>query len=102
MQGLKEAQEQAQAAVQEGEDAVAQVRKDYKAAMAEVEKLVKERQRWQDAWDEEREHMEADKAALAASMEVSCQSALFLLANVVLCPPYVLLCSFIPPQGALQ
>ena len=60
--------------MREGEEAVAQVQEQYEAALAEVDKLVKERQRWQEAWDEERQRMEADKAALAASMEVSCQS----------------------------
>ena len=51
-----------------------QVQKEYRGAVAEVEKLVEERQRWQEAWDEERQRMEADKAALAASMDVSCVS----------------------------
>ena len=71
LQGAKEAQEQAQAAVREGEEAVTQVQKEYRGAVAEVEKLVEERQHWQQAWDEERQRMEADKAALAASMDVS-------------------------------
>ncbi len=72
MQGAKEAQEQAHAAVREGEEAVTQVQKEYRGALAEVEKLVEERQRWQEAWDEERQRLEADKAALVASMDVSC------------------------------
>jgi chromosome segregation ATPase len=73
-QGASEAAERAQAAVREGEEAVARVQEQYEAALAEVDKLVKERQRWQEAWDEERQSMKADKAALAASMEVSCHS----------------------------
>ena len=77
MQGAREAQESAQAAVREGEEAVEQVQKEYRDAVAEVEKLVEERQRWQEAWDEERQRMEADKAALAASMNVSCQVFLY-------------------------
>lgn len=60
--------------MREGEEAVARVQEQYEAALAEVDKLVKERQRWQEAWDEERQSMKADKAALAASMEVSCHS----------------------------
>jgi hypothetical protein len=73
-QGASKAAERAQAAVREGEEAVARVQEQYEGALAEVNKLVKERQRWQEAWDEERQRMEADKAALAASMEVSCDS----------------------------
>ena len=62
-----------------------QVQKEYRGAVAEVEKLVEERQHWQEAWDEERQRMEADKTALAASMDVSC--ALFLCAAVRLVHP---------------
>ena len=92
MQGAREAQETAQAAVREGEDAVEQVQKEYRDAVAEVEKLVEERQRWQEAWDEERQRMEADKAALAASMDVSCRIILrcphqaFPMSNVLAAP----------------
>lgn len=60
--------------MREGEEAVARVQEQYEGALAEVDKLVKERQRWQEAWNEERQRMEADKTALAASMEVSCPS----------------------------
>lgn len=59
--------------MREGEEAVAAVQEQYEAGLADVERLVKERQRWQEAWDEQRERMEADKAAFAASMEVSPQ-----------------------------
>lgn len=77
LQGAREAQEEAQAAVREGEEAVTQVQNEYRDAVAEVEKLVEERQRWQKSWDEERQRMEAEKAALAASMDVSCQMFLY-------------------------
>ncbi len=59
--------------MREGEEAVTQVQKEYRGALAEVEKLVEERQRWQEAWDEERQRLEADKATLVASMDVSCR-----------------------------
>ena len=57
--------------MREGKEAVAFVRERYEDALAEVDKLVKERQCWQEAWDEERQCAEADKAALLASIEVS-------------------------------
>ena len=85
VQGAREAQERAQAAVQEGEEAVAQVQKEYRGAVAEVGKLVEERQRWQEAWDAERQRMEADKVALAASMEVSCLPIILLSSGCRLC-----------------
>ena len=62
--------------MREGEEAVTQVQKEYRGALAEVEKLVEERQRWQEAWDEERQRLEADKAALVVSMDVSCHLCL--------------------------
>ena len=57
--------------MREGKEAVALVQEQYEDALAEVDKLVKERQCWQEAWDEERQCAEADKAALLASIEVS-------------------------------
>ena len=57
--------------MREGQEAVALVREQYEDALAEVDKLVKERQCWQEAWDEERQCAEADKAALLAGIEVN-------------------------------
>ena len=57
--------------MREGKEAVAFVREQYEDALAEVDKLVKERQGWQEAWDEERQCAEGDKAALLVSIEAS-------------------------------
>ena len=67
----EEAEEQAQAAVREGKEAVELVREQYEDALAEVDKLVKERQCWQEAWDDERHSAEAEKATLLAGIEVN-------------------------------
>ena len=56
--------------MREGKEAVELVREQYEDALAEVDKLVKERQCWQEAWDAERQSAEADKAALLAGIEV--------------------------------
>lgn len=68
-QGAKEAKAQAEAAAAASAAEVAGVRQQYDAATADLDRLAKERDLALEAWEEERRCIDADRAALLASME---------------------------------
>ncbi len=68
-QGAKEAKAQAEAAAAASAAEVAGVKKQYDAAAADLDRLAKERERALEDWDQERRSIDADRAALLASME---------------------------------
>lgn len=68
-QGAADAQAQAEAAAEARAAEVARVREQHEAAAAELEELLGARERWAEAWGEERACAEADRAALLASLQ---------------------------------
>jgi hypothetical protein len=77
LQGEREARAEAEAAAEDAAEQVAAVQQQYEEALAQMARLGKERQQWQQDWDAERRRMEADKAALLASMEVDTRALQF-------------------------
>lgn len=69
-QAAQEMQAQAEEAAEAAAADVAAVRQQHAEAAAELAELVGERERWQADWQQERATVEAERAALLASLEV--------------------------------